>query len=117
MRFLLDENLSPKLSDLLRADGHDVRAIARSSLQGADDETLWRLGAEEERILITFDLDFPLSDRPSPLGLVLLRVHPRFPPQQVTDFVVSWLRTREPRDLVGRITVLTPGRDARVSNL
>ena len=60
MRFLLDENAPKDAAVALRNEGHDVVWIPETSLRAATDEAIWLLAAQEERVLVTSDLDFPL---------------------------------------------------------
>lgn len=62
MKLLLDAHLSgPRIAERLRATGHDVRAADEErELDGWADEALLALAADEERVLVTFDVkDFP----------------------------------------------------------
>jgi predicted nuclease of predicted toxin-antitoxin system len=59
LRFLVDENLPGAVAELLRADGHDVLAVAPSAFRSADDTELWALAARERRVVVTRDLGFP----------------------------------------------------------
>jgi predicted nuclease of predicted toxin-antitoxin system len=58
VRFLLDENLSPRQAETLRALGHDAVSVAESGLAGADDFAVRRAAIEGGRILIPLDGDF-----------------------------------------------------------
>ena len=78
MRFLVDENLSPELADFLNQMGHDATAIVGSGLESTQYALIWQMAFEQDRILITQDLDFPLNIRPTPPGLVLIRYPDRF---------------------------------------
>ena len=68
MKLKLDENIGRRGLDLLKAAGHDVMTVRDQDLQGAKDETLFTVCADERRALITLDHDF---------GQVL-----RFPPKK-----------------------------------
>lgn len=57
-KFLIDENLSPLLSEYLRNLKYDSRAIREVGLKGKSDEEIVRWIQKNERILITADLDF-----------------------------------------------------------
>jgi predicted nuclease of predicted toxin-antitoxin system len=52
MRFLLDENLSPKLVDLLGRKGHDVVHVRDIGLVSASDEVVIAAASADDRILI-----------------------------------------------------------------
>ena len=113
MRFLVDENLPPIVTELLLQQGHDVHAIRDSNLRGSSDAVVWQIAANENRIVITRDLDFPLEFLPKPPGLVLLRVPSWFTSEQIGRFVEGALdRANEP-DFLQKVTVLSPGREPR----
>jgi predicted nuclease of predicted toxin-antitoxin system len=58
VRFLLDMNLPPAMADWLKSIGHDAVHVLASGLAELSDRELFVLAAEQQRILVTFDLDF-----------------------------------------------------------
>jgi predicted nuclease of predicted toxin-antitoxin system len=58
MKFLIDNALSPALSNLLSAAGHDSVHVRDRQLQHADDEKIFEAAVAEERIVISADTDF-----------------------------------------------------------
>lgn len=58
MKFLVDNALSPRLSELLRAAGHDSIHVRERSLEQAEDETIFDVAASESRVLVSADTDF-----------------------------------------------------------
>lgn len=58
MRFLLDENLSPALADLLAEAGHQAVHVRDLDLSRADDEQVLAAAAADDRILMSADTDF-----------------------------------------------------------
>lgn len=58
MKFLLDEGLSPRVLDLLRAAGHDVVHARDVGLKSAPDQVVLAAALEQGRVLLTLDTDF-----------------------------------------------------------
>jgi predicted nuclease of predicted toxin-antitoxin system len=58
MKSLLDENVEFRLAGQLRADGHDVTAIAYDYPHALSDEEVLALAVAEQRVLIANDRDF-----------------------------------------------------------
>jgi predicted nuclease of predicted toxin-antitoxin system len=77
-RFKLDENLPRDAETLLRKAGHDVRTVFDEHLGGTHDPRVFDAARSEDRILVTFDLDFSdirLYPPDSHRGIWLLRPH------------------------------------------
>lgn len=58
MRFLIDQNRSPRLAVLLREAGHDAVHTLELGLECASDEELLALADRERRVVVTGDTDF-----------------------------------------------------------
>lgn len=58
MRFLVDENLSRRLPELLAAYGHDAVHVADAGLRSASDDEVLQAARRNDRILISADTDF-----------------------------------------------------------
>lgn len=58
LRFLTDENVSPRLVDFLRGQGHDVKDVKEEGWQGKDDAFLLRRAWATQRFVISHDRDF-----------------------------------------------------------
>lgn len=58
MRFLLDMNLSERVAAWLRTQGHDAVHVHEQRLGELDDRAIFAKAGEENRIVLTFDLDF-----------------------------------------------------------
>ena len=76
MRFLVDMALSPALADWLVTQGHDAVHASALGLARAPDPEIIERARDEDRIIVTADLDYPRllalakSSRP---GLILFR--------------------------------------------
>ena len=76
MKFKLDECLDVRLATLFSDAGHDVQTVYQEKLSGAPDERVYSVCLQEERILLTQDMDFSNPFRFSPLpsqGIIVLR--------------------------------------------
>jgi len=76
---LADENIPRTVVELLRAKGYDVKWVVEAGLQGADDNSLYKLAVEEQRVVISFDDYFAQRahiDERHPLGVVILKFKP-----------------------------------------
>lgn len=58
MRFLIDQNRSPRLAELLRGAGHDAGHTLDLGLEAAEDDTLLHLAIDQSRIVVSGDTDF-----------------------------------------------------------
>jgi len=75
-------------ADLLRAAGHDVATSPDEGLSGAPDHATVEACRQEDRCLITLDLDFsnPRVFRPSHYyGIVVLRLPPKAMAEDLLD--------------------------------
>ncbi|MGB0091931.1 MAG: DUF5615 family PIN-like protein [Solirubrobacteraceae bacterium] len=80
MKALLDEQLSPRIAELLRSRGHDVQAVGeRADIAGKSDRLILEVAASEDRVVITNNVkDFRpiaaerLARGESHAGLILL---------------------------------------------
>jgi predicted nuclease of predicted toxin-antitoxin system len=58
MRLLLDMNTSPKVAEQLGAEGHEAVHLRDLGLERLPDHDVVALAKTEQRIVVTFDLDF-----------------------------------------------------------
>lgn len=58
MKIKLDENLPLQIKAGLGAFGHDVHTTNEENLTGSKDSQIWAVAQNEQRLLITQDLDF-----------------------------------------------------------
>jgi predicted nuclease of predicted toxin-antitoxin system len=78
VRFKLDENLPTDLGTWLRDEGHDLADVMGEGLGGEDDAPILAAATAEDRVLLTFDLDFADIRRYPPgshAGIVVFRLH------------------------------------------
>jgi len=56
--FLLDANISPQTADYLVALGYDAASLLTAGLGQLDDDAIVEIAKQEDRIIVTHDLDF-----------------------------------------------------------
>ncbi|MBW4623270.1 MAG: DUF5615 family PIN-like protein [Cyanosarcina radialis HA8281-LM2] len=77
MKFKIDENLPIEFAEMLQAEGHDALTVVAQELSGSEDSLIGEVCQQEDRILVTLDLDFadiqtyPPNEFP---GIMVLRV-------------------------------------------
>ena|ERR1035437_5409161 len=112
MKFKIDQNLPIEAADLLQAAGYDAMTVYQQSLGGAPDERIVEVCKDEDRILITADLDFsdilryPPSQAP---GYMVLRL-PRQSKQALLDLLAKVIPMLALRPINGRLWIVEPER-------
>ena len=111
-RFKLDENLPRDAETLLREAGHDVHTVLDEHLGGNPDPRVFDASQAENRVLISFDLDFSdirLYPPASHKGIWVLR-----PEIQSIENTLALLRgallVLETEPVQGRLWIIQPGR-------
>jgi predicted nuclease of predicted toxin-antitoxin system len=94
MKFKIDQNLAVECAVLLAEAGHDAMTVYQQELTGAPDERIVTVCQQEERVLITADLD--LSD---------IR---RYPPGQSAGFIVLRLREQNQPNQLALLRKILP---------
>lgn len=78
MRLLLDNNLSPRLCDVLGKEGWDVVHVRDLGLHAATDRIVLGVAQTDDRVLVSADTDFgallAASHEPSPSVVLVRRV-------------------------------------------
>ena len=113
MKLKLDENIGRRGLELLKAAGHDVMTVGEQQLQGAKDEVLFAVCADEGRALVTLDHDFGQVLRFPPdegAGTAILELGPRPTAQGLLDRIGDLIALLQVRDLTGELWIIEPGR-------
>jgi predicted nuclease of predicted toxin-antitoxin system len=112
MRLLLDESISHRITQPLRATGHDVVHVAELSMLGANDVAVLERAVAERRTLVTADTDFgtllALSGATQP-GVIQFRRESHRPEQQLQFLVAESGQLEEPCKH-GCVVTVTDGR-------
>lgn len=78
MRFLADMGVDVRIVEWLRRQGHDATHLREEGLQRAPNGEIFAKAAAEERVVLTFDLDFgeiAALTKGRKAGVVLFRLH------------------------------------------
>lgn len=100
IKLLLDANLSPETAVYLRKSKFDVKSLLEEGLGSLDDINVAEMAIKEERVIITFDLDFGeiFHYRSSPeLSVIVLRLN-----DQTVESVNSRLKLLFKSDIVDK---------------
>ncbi|HMO25832.1 MAG TPA: DUF5615 family PIN-like protein [Tepidisphaeraceae bacterium] len=113
MNIKLDENLGERCVDLLRGAGHDVATVYSQSMCAADDVSLIAMCRDEQRVLISLDLDFanPLIFPPRDYhGIAVLRLPRRPTLDDLHAAVATLIAMLERESIVGQLWTVERGR-------
>jgi len=94
VKFKLDENLPAEAALVLRSAGHDALTVLDQQLGGKDDRTIIHICSQENRILITLDLDF--ADVTT------------YPPEKNQGIIVFRLERQDKQFVLDSLTRLLP---------
>jgi predicted nuclease of predicted toxin-antitoxin system len=111
-RFKLDENLPRDAEALLQQAGHDVQTVLAEQLGGNPDPRVFDASQAEERVLVTFDLDFSdirVYPPASHHGIWVLRPHTQSV-ENALALLRSALRVLEDEPTRKRLWIIEPER-------
>lgn len=112
MKFKIDENLPAECALLLRDAGFEADTVADEQLTGAQDSVIAGRVRQEERVLITLDLDFA-NERSYPpsehSGIIVLRMkrQDKHTILALMPRIIACLATRRPD---GELWIVQPDR-------
>jgi predicted nuclease of predicted toxin-antitoxin system len=92
VKFLIDNALSLRLADLLRAAGHDTRHVRDRQMQQAADPIIFRWAVEEDRVPVSADTDFGTLlafHRAAKPSVILFRREWHHPQQQAEAIIAN----------------------------
>jgi len=115
MRFLVDMPLSPELAIWLARQGHDAVHALKLGLDRASDAAILERARNEQRVVVTADLDYPrllaLARAEGP-GLILFRGG-NYSEQESVERLTRALETIPNEELPNSIVVIEKGRIRR----
>jgi len=108
MRFLADVGISRSTAADLRRHGHDVTHLREVELHRLPDDEILEMAGREQRIVLTFDLDFgdllAAGSHAFP-SVVIFRLQDQTP-ASVTPKLLDLLREREADLLAGAVVIV-----------
>jgi predicted nuclease of predicted toxin-antitoxin system len=108
----LDENLGRQIARALSEAGHDVATVAGEGLAGSADQVIFRAAVDEDRTLVTLDLDFsnPLRFPTSGTAGVIVVRAPRPLVTLVRESLLNALPQIDALGASGNLYIVEPGR-------
>lgn len=113
MKFLVDQNRSPRLAEVLRRSGHDAIHALEIGLEHAEDDELLAFARAQGRVIISGDTDFAallaLTDETSPSVILFRSRHFRRAVDQASVILEHLAEIAEDL-LAGAVVVITDDR-------
>jgi predicted nuclease of predicted toxin-antitoxin system len=112
LKLKLDENLGKQAADLLRDAGHDVSTVVEQRLTSAPDAEVIAACGQEDRCLVTLDLDFanPLQFNPKDhRGIAVLRLRSRPSPEDLLSALRTLAGGLTRSEISGRLWIVQTG--------
>lgn len=113
MKFKLDENFGQRTLNVFKEAGYEVHTTREEGLTGATDARIYEACEQEQRCLITLDLDFSDVIRFSPQttgGIIVIRL-PRNPTLSTLESLVrQCLLSLKQNKVAGQLWIIEPGR-------
>ncbi|HOB99713.1 MAG TPA: DUF5615 family PIN-like protein [Verrucomicrobiota bacterium] len=113
MKFKLDENFGQRCLEVLAAAGHDVATVAGQGMSGAADAEVLEVCHQEQRCLVSLDLDFsnPLRFPPASFnGIAIVRLPGRASCAGLVSAVQTLAKALETNSIRGRLWIVEIGR-------
>ncbi|HUK67618.1 MAG TPA: DUF5615 family PIN-like protein [Streptosporangiaceae bacterium] len=110
MRFLVDENLSPRVGELLAKAGHDAAQVRDLQAASAPDSAVMTLAADDAWVILSADTDFGAllaEARATSPSVILVREVMGLRPADLVSLVLAQLDVLAPHLEAGAIAAVT----------
>ena len=112
LRLYLDQMLSLRVAEALRAQGYDVKRTSETGQARADDYEILQKAISDKRVLVTLDEHFgdwtvlPLSRHP---GVVRVKVNPATS-KNIIDILIPFFRSHQATSFDNNLVILSAKR-------
>ncbi|MBN2534406.1 MAG: DUF5615 family PIN-like protein [Spirochaetales bacterium] len=109
MKIKLDENLGNRGKEIFRENGLNVQTVHDESLCSVSDTTLITKCREENRVLVSLDMDFanPLIFKPSLYsGIAVIRLSSEPTPEELYECVLLLANKLKNTDITGKLWII-----------
>lgn len=109
----LDENFPPTFLTLFQNDLIDASSVYLQNLSGSDDNLIYNVCREEERTLITFDVDFANIIRypaEETSGIIVCRIRKKIDLAYIRELCVILVKIISENDLNGKLFIVEENR-------
>jgi len=113
MKLKLDENLGTSVALVFREAGFETATVAEEGLVSASDGTLIEACRNEQRVLVTLDLDFgnPILFKPSEYeGIAVLRPAGKASFERLKALALTLIQGLAMRDIRRKLWIVEMGR-------
>lgn len=109
MKVKLDENLGERGKEIFNKYGHDTLSVYDQKLESSSDNNLIQVCKEEERCIVTLDLDFsnPINYRPSKYaGIAVIRLPKNSSPDDLYSMTEMLAKKMSDQSISGKLWII-----------
>jgi predicted nuclease of predicted toxin-antitoxin system len=105
----LDENFPPDLIEIFETAGIDASSVLKQKISGIDDDNLYTLCIKEERVIVSFDLDFsniiryPADKTP---GIIVCRIRKKMTLEDIKNLCSKLVLVIKSTELEGKLIIV-----------
>ncbi len=110
-RWLVDENVAPQVTAFLRERGDEILDVKEAGWFGLSDEELLRAARREDRITVTYDVNFAALKKleQSHPGIIFLRLR-NLRPEAAIAALKGFLEEHGSKDLTNTLAIIEEAR-------
>jgi predicted nuclease of predicted toxin-antitoxin system len=109
IKIKLDENLGNRGKEIFRENGFNVQTVHDEGLCSVVDTTLIKICKEENRVLVSLDLDFanPLVFKPSLYsGIAVIRLSSKPTPEELYECILLLANKLKNTNITGKLWII-----------